>query len=257
MGLGSGVAMLVAQYWGKQELKIIEKVQGIGIRFSILATLFFVIPSLCFPEMMMKLYTNDTELICLGTDYLRIVGISHLFWGISETYFYTLRSIERVKLCTAINVFTLLLNIGLNAVFIYGLLGAPKLGVVGVALATSISRIVQFFICLLYSHFTKDIKLCFRTVFEKNKVLLQDFVRLSFPALINSLVWSVAFSLYTAIMGHLSSDVVAANSVVSVVRNFGAVFCYAVAGSAGIYIGKSIGAGKMEEANKILRGLWY
>ncbi|MBO5657279.1 MAG: MATE family efflux transporter, partial [Agathobacter sp.] len=75
-----------------------------------------------------------------------------------------------------------------------------------------------------------------------------DFIRLSFPSLINSLVWSVAFSMYTAIMGHLSSDVVAANSIVSVVRNFGAVFCYAVAGSSGIYIGKSIGAGKMEEA---------
>ena len=77
---------------------------------------------------------------------------------------------------------------------------------------------------------------------------MQDFIRLSLPALINSLVWSVAFSMYTAIMGHLSSDVVAANSVVSVVRNFGAVFCYAVAGSSGIYIGKAIGAGKMDQA---------
>lgn len=248
MGLGSGVAMLSAQYWGKQDIKSIEKVLGIGLRFTLIIALIFAIPSIFIPELMIKLYSNDMHLIPLGASYLRIVGISHLFWGISEIYFYTLRSIERVKICTCINVFTLLLNIGLNAVFIYGLFGAPKLGVMGVAIATTTSRIVQFFICLIISHYSKDIKLRLRTIFEKNALLLKDFVQLSLPALINSLVWSTAFSSYTAILGHLSSDVVAANSIVSVVRNFGAVFCYAVAGSSGIYIGKDIGANKTEEA---------
>lgn len=248
MGLGSGVAMLSAQYWGKQDLKSIEKVLGIGLRFVLIVTFIFAVPSIFIPELMIKLYSNDATLIQLGASYLRIVGISHLFWGISETYFYTLRSIEQVKICTSINVFTLLLNIVLNAIFIYGLLGAPKLGVMGVAIATAASRIVQFIICLIISHYSRDIKLRIRTIFEKNTLLLKDFIHLSLPALINSLVWSTAFSSYTAILGHLSSDVVAANSIVSVVRNFGAVFCYAVAGSSGIYIGKDIGAGKMEDA---------
>ena len=248
MGLGSGVTILSSQYWGKHDLKIIEKVQGIGLRFVFITSLIFALSSLLIPELMMTLYTNDADLIQTGTSYLRVVGISHLFWGISEIYFYTLRSIERVKICTWINVFTLLLNIGLNALFIYGLLGIPKLGVVGVALATTLSRIIQFVICLVISHFSKNIKLCFRAIFENNKMLMRDFIHLCLPALLNTLLWSIAFSMYTAIMGHLSSDVVAANSVVSVVRNFGAVFCYAVAGSSGIYIGKSIGAGKMEEA---------
>ena len=226
MGLGSGVSMLCSQYWGKHDIKTIEKVQGIALRFVILTALLFALPSVFLPELMMSLYTSDTHLIILGSSYLRVVGISHLFWGISEIFFYTMRSIERVKLCTLINVFTLLLNIGLNAVFIYGLFGAPKLGAVGVALATSISRVVQFVICLIISHDSTSAKLRLSTIFEKNKVLLQDFVRLSLPALLNSLFWSVAFSMYTAILGHLNSDVIAANSIVSVVRNFGAVFCY-------------------------------
>lgn len=247
-GLGSGVAMLCAQYWGKQDTKSIEKVQGIGLRFSLLATLVFALPSIFVPEVMMKLYTNDATLITLGASYLRVVGISHLFWGISETYFYTLRSIERVKTCTAVNIFTLLLNISLNATFIYGFFGMPKLGFMGVAIATTISRTVQFCICMIISHYSKAIKLRLSAVFKKNRLLMQDFVCLSLPALINSLVWSIAFSMYTAIMGHLSSDVVAAYSVVSVVRNFGTVFCYAVSNASGIYIGKDIGAGKMKEA---------
>ena len=247
-GLGSGVSMLCAQYWGKQDIPTIEKVQGIALRFTFLGAMVFAIPSLFFPELMMSLYTNDATLIPLGASYLRIVGVGHLFWGIAEAYFQTLRSIERVKVSTSINVFTLFLNISLNAVFIFGLLGAPKLGVMGVALATTISRIVQFIICLVYSHYSKGMKLRFSAIFEKNPLLLKDFVRLSLPALANSLIWSVAFSMYTAILGHLSSDVVAANSVVSVVRSFGTVLCYAVSASTGIIIGKDIGAKKMEEA---------
>ena len=248
MGLGSGVSMLCSQYWGKHDIKTIEKVQGIALRFVILTSLLFALPSVFLPKLMMSLYTNDAHLISLGASYLRVIGISHLFWGISETFFYTMRSMERVKTCTLINVFTLLLNIGLNAVFIYGFLGAPRLGAVGVALATTISRAVQFVICLIISHDSASARLRLSTIFEKNTVLIQDFVRLSLPALFNSFFWSVAFSMYTAILGHLNSDVIAANSIVSVVRNFGAVFCYGVAGSAGIYIGKSIGAGKMEQA---------
>ena len=248
LGLGSGVSMLCSQYWGKKDVKTIERVEGIALRFTFLCALCFAIPSIFFPELMMTLYTNDASLIPLGASYLRIVGVGHQFWGIAETYFQTLRSVERVKVSTCINVFTLLLNIGLNAVFIYGLFGAPKLGVQGVALATTISRIVQFIICLIYSHCTDGMKLRFSAAFEKNPILLMDFVRLSLPALANSLIWSVAFSMYTAILGHLSSDVVAANSVVAVVRSFGTVLCYAVSASAGIIIGKDIGAKKMEEA---------
>lgn len=248
LGLGSGVSMLCSQYWGKKDIKTIEKIQGIALRFTFLCAFVFAFGSLFFPKLMMSLYTNDTALIPLGVSYLRIVGIGHLFWGIAETYFQTLRSVERVKVSTGINVFTLFLNIGLNAVFIYGLFGAPKLGVQGVALSTTISRIVQFIICLVYSHCSEGMKLAFRAVFEKNPILLMDFVRLSLPALANSLIWSVAFSMYTAILGHLSSDVVAANSVVAVVRSFGTVLCYAVSASAGIIIGKDIGAQKMDEA---------
>ncbi len=248
MGLGSGVAMLSSQYWGKKDLNVIEKVQAIGLRFVLIASFAFLLPSLFIPETMMTLYTNDVELIRLGASYLRVAGISHLFWGISDIYIHTLRSMERVKISTFVNIFTLLLNIALNAIFIYGLFGSPKLGVVGVALATSISRLIQLMVCFIISHYSTGVKLRLGSIFEKNAILLQDFVHLSLPALVNSLVWSVAFSMYTAIMGHLSSDVVAANSVVAVVKNFGAVFCYAVAASSGIYIGKSIGAGKMEEA---------
>lgn len=249
-GLGTGLTMLSAQYWGKGDLKAIQKVQGIAMRFSLGISVLFALMAALIPELMMTLFTNDAELISIGTSYLRIVSISYLCWGITEIYLATLRSVERVKISTTLNVSALIMNICLNAVFIYGLFGVPKLGAAGVALATSISRVLQLVACFAVSAVSKNVKLSLKSMFEKSGILLKDFLRLSLPALGNDLVWSLAFSTYSVIMGHMGTDVVAANSLVAVVRNFGTVLCFSLASAAGIIVGKEIGANDLERAEQ-------
>lgn len=247
-GLGTGATMLCAQYWGKGDLRAIEKVEGIALRFSVLISSLFAFPAMLIPELMMKVFTNDPELIGLGAEYLRIVSISYLCWSVSDIYLSVLRSIERVKTSTALNVGALLLNIVLNAVFVLGLFGSPKMGVRGVALATTISRLTQLVACFLVSAASKDIKIHLGNMFRKGGVLMQDFIRLSLPALGNDIVWGVGFSMYSVIMGHMGTDMVAANSISAVVRNFGCVMCFGIASASGIYVGKEIGAGHLEDA---------
>lgn len=247
-GLGTGATMLCAQYWGKGDLRAIEKVEGIALRFSVLISSLFAFPAMLVPELMMKVFTNDPELIGLGAEYLRIVSISYLCWSVSDIYLSVLRSIERVKTSTALNVGALLLNIVLNAVFVLGLFGSPKMGVRGVALATTISRLTQLVACFLVSAASRDIKIHLGNMFRKGGVLMQDFIRLSLPALGNDIVWGVGFSMYSVIMGHMGTDMVAANSISAVVRNFGCVMCFGIASASGIYVGKEIGAGHLEDA---------
>ena len=249
-GLGTGATMLCAQYWGKGDLRAIEKVEGIALRFSVLISSLFAFPAMLVPELMMKVFTNDPELIGLGAEYLRIVSISYLCWSVSDIYLSVLRSIERVKTSTALNVGALLLNIVLNAVFVLGLFGSPKMGVRGVALATTLSRLTQLIACFLVSAASKDIKIHLGSMFRKGGVLMQDFIRLSLPALGNDIVWGVGFSMYSVIMGHMGTDMVAANSISAVVRNFGCVMCFGIASASGIYVGKEIGAGHLEDAEK-------
>lgn len=249
-GLGTGLTMLSAQYWGKKDIHAIELIQGIALRFSIGIAALFAVCAFSIPRQMMILFTNDEELIELGISYLRIVSFSYLFWSISEVYLASLRSVERVTVSTALNALALVMNVCLNAVFIFGFFGAPKLGVAGVALATSIARGIQFFCCLIVSKASKDVRLRFTFIFTRNQVLFRDFVHLSLPALGNDLVWSVAFSMYSVILGHLGSDMVAANSIVVVVRNFATVFCYGLASVSTIWVGRQIGEGNMEGAKK-------
>lgn len=247
-GLGTGATMLCAQYYGKGNMRAILIVEGIALRFSLAFSLFFAVSALLFPTGMMRIFTNDAELIEIGASYLRFMSVSYLCWGITEVYLAVLRSIGRVVISTAMNVLAFSLNVILNAVFIFGLLGAPKLGAVGVAVATSVSRLAELFACFAVSFFSKDIKLDFRYLFIKNEALFSDFVRLSLPALGNDIIWSVAFSLYSVIMGHMGTDAVAANSIVTVVRNFGTVLCFGMASAGGILLGKIIGENKLAEA---------
>lgn len=247
-GLGTGATMLSAQYFGKGDMKAIQLIEGIALRFSMLIALLFACLALFVPDPMMHIFTDDKELIVIGSSYLRFMSVSYLCWGITEVYLAVLRSIGRVVVSTAMNVLAFSLNILLNAVFIFGLFGAPKLGAMGVAIATSVSRLVELSACFAVSFLSKDIKLDFRYMFVKNEALFSDFVRLSLPALGNDIAWSVAFSMYSVIMGHMGTDAVAANSFVTVVRNFGTILCFGTASAGGILLGNIIGMNKLEEA---------
>ena len=249
-GLGTGVTMLCAQYYGKGDMRAISVVEGIAMRFSVIFSLAFASCALFIPEQMMLVFTNDAELISLGSSYLRILSVAYLCWGIVEVYFSALRSVERVAICTILNMVAFFLNIFLNAVFIFGLFGAPKLGVVGVAIATSASRVVELIGCIIVSVRSKDVKLKLSYMFIKNKMLFKDFVKLSLPALGNDIVWGLAFSMYSVIIGHMGTDAVAANSFVSVARNLGTILCFGVASAGGILLGKIIGENKLTEAKE-------
>ena len=245
-GISSGVIMLAAQYWGKQDTLTIERIMGIGMRISILISTVFFILAFFFPALLMRIFTNDMQLVSTGIPYLKIVSFSYLFMSISQVYLCTMRTIERVIFATAANASALLLNILLNAVFIFGLLGAPKMGIAGVALATTIARGFEFVICMLDALKFKTIRFRPSTIFERHKLLFADFMKYSLPAFGNEVSWGLAFSMYSVIMGHLGSDIVAANAVVVVARNLGTVSCFGIANAGAILLGKSIGAGLME-----------
>ena len=252
-GLGTGVTMLCSQYYGKGDMKAIQIVQGIAMRFSLTGSLIFAIPALIIPEYMMLLFTGNAdpaavELMRIGASYLRCMSVAYICWAVIEVYLSALRSTGRVTVCTVLNVIAFSINIILNAVFIFGLFGAPKLGAMGVAIATSVSRVVELVGCIIVSASSKDVKIAFREIFVHNKLLFKDFIRFSAPALGNDIIWGLAFSVYAAIIGHLGTDAVAANSFVVVVRNFGTVLCYGVASAGTILLGNILGENKLKEA---------
>ncbi len=250
-GLGTGATLLCAQYWGKKDLQAIRAIEGIALRFSCVITVVFAAFALFAPKLMMRPFTADAQLIRIGAEYLRIMSLTYLCWGVTEIYLAILRSVGRVAAAMLLNILAFSLNIFLNAVFIFGLFGAPRLGAAGVAIATALSRIAELLGCIIVSlTIYKDLKLNPAYMFIKSKALLKDFIRLSLPALGNDVSWGVAFSMYSVIFGHLGTDAVAANSLVTVVRNFGTVLCFGTASAGSILLGNVMGENDMQRAKE-------
>ena len=247
-GLGTGATLLCAQYYGKGDFRAIQIVQSIAMRFSLSISIVVAAAAFCIPDKMMLLFTNDPELIAIGAEYLRVMGVTYVCWSVIEIYLATLRSVGRATISMVLNIVAFSLNIVLNAVFIFGLLGAPRMGATGVAIATAVSRVVELIGCFIVSAFSKDVKLSLRSLFVRNDLLLKDFVSRSIPAMLNDLSWGVAFSMYSVILGHLGNDAVAANSLVVVVRNITTTFCFAAASSGGVLLGNVLGSGDMARA---------
>ena len=249
-GLSSGLVMLAAQYWGKKDVESIRVLHGIALRISGAAGLVFSILAAAVPSLLMKIFTNEPALIETGSIYLRAVCVSYFLFSLSQIFQAGFKSIERVKIVTIITTSALLLNILLNAVFIFGLLGLPKLGIAGVGLATTIARIIELVFCIIYAHFQKDVRFSLRNLFCFNKLLGQDFFKYSMPALGNELVWGAAFSMYSVILGRMGEDIVAANSIVATVRQLCSVLCFGMAYGGAVVIGKTIGSGNMALAER-------
>ena len=95
-GLGTGATLLCAQYYGKGDYKAIQIIEGIALRFSMIISILVALVAFTMPQMMMKLFTNDPELLAIGSSYIRIMGITYICWGMTEVYLAVLRSIGRV-----------------------------------------------------------------------------------------------------------------------------------------------------------------
>lgn len=248
-GLTSGAGVLTAQYWGKKDIRTIEKVMGITMRIALAIAVLFTIAVLLFPYQIMRIFTYEEDVIQAGVSYLRIIAFSYLFTTITLIYLNIMRSIERVVISTIVYLVSLVVNVLLNSVFIFGLFGLEPMGIRGVALATLIARIIEFLIVVFYSKFVnKDVRFHIKDLFPRDKLLMRDFIKYSMPVLINELIWGAGTSTNAAIIGHLGKAAVAANSVTQVTRQLAMIVSFGLANATAILIGKAIGENKEDRA---------
>ena len=248
-GLTSGLTVLTSQYWGKKDLRTIEKIMAMGLKSGVFVAILFVVVSQFIPEVVLSIFTRSPEVLSEGVMYLRIISISYVFMAITMTYLFVMRSVERVIVATVIYTISLVTNITLNVILIFGVGPIPAMGVVGAAIGTVITRVLELVYILIYSKFkNKDIKIRPKYLLHSDKVLRKDFLRYAMPVLINEAIWGVAISANTAILGHLGSAAIAANSVAQVTRQLSQVVTFGLAGTTAIVLGKTLGKGKLEEA---------
>lgn len=239
--------ILGAQYWGKGDKESLNKIFRIALKLTgIISVIFW---ALCFfiPEPLMAFYTDQPALIEAGCRYLRIASWSYLISGFSQTYLTMMKVSDHPGRTATISSCIVVINILLNAVFIFGLFGIKKMGVEGAALATLISRVIELIWCVANSYRKNYIHPDFTKIFVTDRLLFGDYFKLMMPILGASLLWGVGFSSYSMFMGHLGSDATGANSVAAVIRDLLCCFCNGLCSAASIVVGNELGAGNLEK----------
>lgn len=244
----AGENMFVAQYYGKGDYTGISQVFSLVTKICGCIAVVFLAGTLFFPEQLMRILTNEETLIVLGSEYLRVIGISYVFSGIAQTFLAIMKNCGAVNMSTLINGVMVMLNIVLNAVFIFGLSGFPKMGIKGAALATVLATVVQFLWSVGYVLCRiRAVKFSLRSC---EKRLFGRFWQKAVPLLINNLAWGIGFSMYSVIMGHLGTDAVAANGIANISKNLVVCFCLGLGNAGSIIVGNRLGADRLQEAKE-------
>ena len=245
-GLQSGASVLISQFWGKGDRESINRVLGIGLYVAGVFTALFAMVMFLFPVEFIGLFSNNKALVLLAAEYARPVGISYFFGSLTQVYVAAHRSMENPKLGLYLLSISMGTNTFLNWVLIFGKLGAPAMGVTGAAVATTISRIIEFVITLIYALHSRHFPLQPAMIFRPGRALLSKYIRFSTPVLLNETLWGLGTALYPTIMGYMagSTEILAAHAISDIINRICTVAVFAVAGTAAIIIGREIGMGR-------------
>ena len=244
-GVQSGVGILISQYWGKRDLKNISRAIGVAAWLGVALALVIALVLFLWPVQIMDLLSNEHHLSVLGAPYLRVIGFSYVFNMLSSIYVSAQRSVENSAFGMKLFGMSTVLNTGLNYLLIFGKCGFPMLAVEGAAIATLLSRVVEFAVCLFCALRSRVIPLDLKSLLHPGGEMLRRFIKYSSPVLGNELMWGLGNSLLTVILGYTSVSVefLAADAVSGNLNRLFLVVCFGLGAATAVMIGKAIGEG--------------
>lgn len=245
---GDGLVMFCSQYWGKKQFAPMKRIAAIAMRTALVISVTLFILVSVFPHQAVGLFTNDEAIVAEGVRYLAVIRFTYLFFAITLTLLATLRSVEVVNIAFYLSVSTLFINCGINYVLIYGRFGAPRMGVTGAAIGTLTARIVECAVVILYvwkKEHTLNIRP--RDYVQFDSGLRKDYFKVSLPMFVVQGLWGLNTAMQTAILGHMTSRAIAANSAASNLFLMVKSTAVGASSTASVIIGKTIGEGDMKK----------
>ena len=254
LSIGNTLVAIAAQYWGQKKLQPIRTLTGIALKLGLIVSAVIIAICAFFPDQVLRIFTNSPEIIAEGKQYLFIIMWTFALFIVSNILMAALRAVGTVKIAFYTSVVSLCINAFGNYVLIYGKMGFPQLGIRGAAISTLIARIAELLIVVIYiAKVDKKLDLFHRDLFKFNRDLKRDYTKVYIPIMISQVLWGVSVPMQTAILGHLSADAIAANSVATTFYQYLKVVVLAMSATSAVLIGNAIGRGNMREIKQEAR----
>lgn len=251
VGICDSLVIIGSQYWGRQNIRSLRKVGGCGLKLAAGGGILIWALCLIFPSQLMAIFTTDASIASEGMAYMAIIKYTFVLFLITQAILATLRCAETVRIAFIVSCVSLVVNVGINYCLIFGKFGLPEMGIRGAAIGTLIARIVELIIVLVYAlKVDQKVRLFSENPLKKDPGISHDFSVLATQILVQELFWAVSIPLQSAILGHLSSDAIAANSIATTFYQYLKVVVRAMASASAVMIGSAIGRGNMEEVKR-------
>lgn len=247
-GLCCGGTLFFAQYWGAQDRRGIERAFGVMTLCMGFVSLLFATMAGVFPHAVLAFYTNDVAVQAEGARYIRIMALGYLFQTLCMACSSLLRSTENVKLPLVASLAAIATNTLLNWVLIYGNLGFPALGVQGAAMATVAAAVVNLAILLAASWRQRNIlAIPLREMFPFQASFVREFFVKSAPIIANEMFYGLAMMVINMVMGRQGAANLSALTIFRTLEGLIFAFFQGFSNASSVMVGKSVGAGELEE----------
>ena len=220
IGTGVGVNALIAKCLGQGNRDKANKVAGNAIFLGIIIYAVFLLFGLFGTGAYVRSQTSNREIIEMASGYLKICCIASFGIVFYSLYEKIIQATGRSMYSTIAQVSGAVLNIILDPIMIYGLLGYPELGVDGAAYATIIGQIVSFVLDYIF-HIKFDIEIDNGIKYIKpDKKIIWEIYTIGLPAIIAQALMSVMTYALNIIFGTVDERVVTAYGLYYKIQQF-------------------------------------
>jgi putative MATE family efflux protein len=257
MGLGEGIVILSSQYWGRGDTDTIQRISGTAITIGLMFGVVLTVAAFLVPDKMVALFTDDPAIIRAGVSYLSIIRYTYLIFIITNLILSVLRSVQVVRIAFILSCIELVINASINYCLIYGHFGFPEMGIHGAAIGTLTANITGLVILLIYCQKSRQVpmRLQLHKMFQLSRTLLKQYLKVSLPCVVSSIVFASAVAIQTVIFGHLSSDALAASGVAGTFFQYVKMIPVGAASASSVLVGKVVGTGKLKELHQLVHSL--
>ncbi len=259
-GALAGAGIYGTQFFGKGDYNGVRITMRFKFCIAMLLSVIYIAVFFIFGEKLVSLYIASgtpideaMQTLWLADQYLRIMLIGLIPFSITQVYSGTLRESGKTTLPMIASMIAMLVNFIFNLLLIFGYLGFPRLGVIGAAIATVISRFVEMGIVVFFSHKNK-IKYAFlKGLYSEFNIPLNmvwPILTKTLPLLANEFMWSMGQATLLQSYSVRGIEVIAAMNIANTIAQiFNEVFL-SLGNSTSIIVGQELGADRLVNARR-------
>ena len=263
----SGIGIFTAQFYGKKDNNGIRYTFRLMLLLSMILAVIGILVFRLLDAPLISLFLHEdggsgsvAATLEFSRQYLGIMLIGLVPFAITQSYATTMKSMGETVVPMTATIIAVLVNLVGNYILIFGHFGAPKLGVAGAAIATVISRFVEFGILAGYAHFHDERFVFCQGAYSSFRIprdLTVNCIKKGMPLLLNEALWAGSMTALTQSYSIRGLSVVAAFNISQTLSNVFNVIFIAMGTAIGIILGQELGMGKIDsvkrDANRLTR----